>query len=437
MGALQDLIPASFRGVSFYVPSGSVESGRHAVKHEYPDSNTRYVEDNGLRVPDLKIHALVSGVEAIARARRLENALSMVGPGTLMHPLKGALWVQVDTYHLHHKDAAVGIYEFDIVFHVTGPPMFPGLVSGIAAAITGLATSALFAMWQSFQAAFGSVLGVGSVVSGISGIAGISSGGVSGLLTSARYGSVSGLSTAVLSQATSAPLSGTTAATVLDAVAAVGGDMATAFGASQVVTLMARMLGRFHDVQPSSIALSLYALTRAPFEDQDAVSQSDLWAGFLALSDRAQAILADAVAITPTTTDLIVRRNALTVLGTTVQATAFCGLCEAAVGKTYRTADTVAEDVATLNTVYDLTAELNIGTEDRNRLSHLLAETVSVLHREQVTLPSVIGFEVPEMPASVLCYHLYESDTDLETIVGLNDGRTPVLYDGSINVLRA
>src|SRR5215471_15541205 len=44
-----ELLPASFRGAMFHVDSGSKESGRRIVVHEFPKRDVPYAEDMGRR----------------------------------------------------------------------------------------------------------------------------------------------------------------------------------------------------------------------------------------------------------------------------------------------------------------------------------------------------------------------------------------------------
>lgn len=395
MGALQELVAASFRGVPFLVPNGTVESGRHAVRHEFPDSNTRFIEDNGLRVPDFKVTAVVSEPGALAKMRRLETALKTPGPGTLVHPTHGRQFVQVNTYHLHHKDSEVGIYTFDIVFHVTGPPVFPGLLSGIAASITGLSALALVGLFNSFVSQ------------------------VSSLAISA--------------------LSGATFAVVVNAIGSVASHVSAAFGSVAGVRAATLALigvpGRIVS-DTAAFAGNMQALFEAPFAATDTVLQSDLWRGYMGMLTLAREQTAAALAIPTSTVDYTIRREVLLLTATALQAASFVALCHAAAGKKYETAEQIEVDVAVLVDAFDGLAELDLLTADRNRLSGMLSETVAVLQRLEVTLPRVVSFAVPEMPASVLAYMLYDSDDKQQTLVGLNAGQNPILYNGAVNVLR-
>lgn len=393
MAALYELIPASFRGVHFLVPSGTAEGGRHAIKHEYPDASTRYVEDNGRCVPDFKLKCVVHGPSAIGRLKQLQAALDAPGPGTLIHPLYGRQFVQVlGPYSLKHDDNTVGVYEIDVTFAVTGPPSFPGIVTGIAAAITNISAANILSMFNAFT------MGIP-------------------VLSAATVGIVGG----VIGSAVSI--------------------LSNAFGAVSAVRMAAGAIT--NDVnyllsEPARLGSQLNALVRAPFNAVDTVTAPELWGGYLDLADHATAIAAQAAAINPTTADLIVRQNTLILTAATLGGVAFTALAEAAAGKTYRVADEVADDITTLTDVYEQMVDLlEFAPSIRLSTQSLLAEIAAVLAAKRVTLPNVVPLKVYEMPASVMAYMLYDTADDLETIIGLNAGKSPILYDGEVLTLHA
>jgi prophage DNA circulation protein len=395
MAAFQQLIPASFRGVPFLCPQGTKDGGRHAVKHDYPDSNTRFVEDNGLIVPDFKIHCVVHGVDAIARLRRLEAAINTPGPGTLVHPIHGRQFVQAGKYSVKHDDKEVGVYSVECEFHVTGPANFPGLITGIAASISGLSASAIGALFAAFSA-------------GLDGIA------------SARQ----------FTQATTAVLTG--------AVGSVTSVMTRAFGEVAGIQSAVDALTRFPERALSDVtglARQFETMVRAPLGDLT-VSQQRLFDGFVSLHETAAQITYAAALIVPNTDDLFVRQSGLLAIGSTMQVVAFASICEVVAGKKYATSEQVSGDIATVSQMRDALPVVLLSAADVQRLTRLYADTVAVLAKEQVALPEVREIRVHQFPASVLAYQLYETDADLQTIIGLNAGRNPILYDGTVNILR-
>ena len=350
MAALQELLPASFRGVPFYVPHGSVETGRHAVIHTYPDSNTRYVEDNGLAVADFKFEAWVAGPDALSQMRALEGAFQMPGPGILVHPTHGRRFVQIGKISTKHSDESIGIIKFEVEAHETGPPSWPGLVSGIAASISGLAALDITAAFNAFIAQFPNPFSLG------------------------------GMTLSVVSGAISSIVS-----TALSAFSNVAGVQVAAGALLQQPQLIT--------VNPAAFAASLQTLLRSPF-DAATVSQTALYNGAVSQVAAAAAVASSAAAITPSTVDLARRQQVLTALGTALTVTSYVNLCEAVAGKTYQTAEQVTADIQAVVAAYEATSLCDMETGQRNDLTTLLSETIEVLHQDQVTLPSIISLSL-------------------------------------------
>jgi prophage DNA circulation protein len=394
MAALQQLLPASFRGVPFLVPSGTAEGGRHSIKHEYPDASNRYVEDNGRCVPDFKVKCVVHGANAIGNLRALQDALDTPGPGTLIHPIYGRQFVQVfGPYSLKHDDNTVGVYEIECTFAVTGPPSFPGRAFGIAAAITNISAAAITNMFSAFSSGFDLPLGAASVA-------------------------------AISSQ-----------------LASITGAIGTAFNSVNAVVASVRSFEVASSYQlsvPVALASNLQTMVRAPFEATDRVTPSQIYSGFLPVFERSQATIAAAQAIAPTTLDLVQRKVAMNVLGGTMSGVAFCSLAEAAAAQTYKTSEQVSSVVSQLTSFHNAIKD-NYSFDQQNDLSlqALLYEISAVLAAQQVVLPNVVPFEVHDIPASVMTYLLYDDLERLDTVIGLNSGKDMLDYDGRVLTLHA
>lgn len=309
MATFQSLIPASFRGVPFLVPSGHAEGGRHSIKHEYPDSNTRYVEDNGRKVPDFHVKAVVHGVDALSRLRSLQGALDTPGPGTLVHPVWGRQFVQVmGPYKVNHSDDKVGVFELEVHFAVTGPASFPGIATGIAAAITNLSVGSINAMFSAFSAGI------------------------------------------------NLPASAASLTAVGSALSSIGSSMASSFGSvAEVQSIASTLVGSPMSLMSDPVTLSgaLSGLVRAPFEASSLVVSNDvLLSGFSDLHTVSTGIVQQAAAIVPTTLDLVTRSAALANIGVTMNGVSIVSMCEAAAGKRYQTADAVAADISVLSNAH-------------------------------------------------------------------------------------
>lgn len=122
------LLPASFKGVSFSVRSESASDiGRKLVLHEYVNSDERFVEDQGQIPPKFSIRAFVHGPDFIARAARLEQALNEAGPGRLSMPIFGVVTAYAGAYSKDASQQSVGEISYTIPFF-TGRPA-PGPIA--------------------------------------------------------------------------------------------------------------------------------------------------------------------------------------------------------------------------------------------------------------------------------------------------------------------
>jgi prophage DNA circulation protein len=377
-----DLQPASFRGVRFLVPRDMTEEGRNTILHEYPDASHRYAEDNGYCPPKFNITAVVHGPRVRSATRALRNALNVPGPGTLQHPHYGAQFCAVvGPYQVIREDIDAGVVIFEIVFAVTGPALFPGLVTGIAAVVSGLAATAVTQLFSTFTAQFG------------------------------------------------APATPASRTQLADAVANVAATTAQAFGSGAPAA--ARL---FRDAsglvdQPSRLAALLLAAMRDPFADRT-LSAPQLVAGFGRVIAAARALRVSAALIPATTADRIRRIASLGAIADTVEAAAFAGLAEAMAGRTYTTAEEVEADETALGTAWDAIQALPLASADAQILAQVFVAGSEVLRDREVRLPRITTLD-----ASVLSYMLYDTDTHAATLTAINPRRTPLLYEGTVNVL--
>lgn len=109
---------ASFRGVEFFMDSGSENRGFKNVVHEYPDSDNVYVEQKGLKAKTLPITAIIKGTgqDYFDNKNALIEALNTPGNGTLIHPWLGALEVKATDVSSNETIGALNRVDFSITF---------------------------------------------------------------------------------------------------------------------------------------------------------------------------------------------------------------------------------------------------------------------------------------------------------------------------------
>lgn len=183
---------------------------------------------------------------------------------------------------------------------------------------------------------------------------------------------------------------------------------------------------------------ALIALFQAPFDDAS-VTAAQLVTGYASAFTEMVGFAADVDAVDPTTQDLSDRQVASDIFVTNCMAACFVALCEGMAARSsasdYATANDVDADLATLATDWDVLAERSINADIRSQLTDLYTRTATILQNLEVTLPKIETFDVPAVPASVLSYWLYDTDADLDTLVGLNADQPPWLFDGDAQIL--
>lgn len=127
MSILTSLLPASFRGVSFYCVDSSMDSGRKQVTHEFPNSDKRYVEDLGRFQNVFKIQALVSGnvVTYLQNRNALIAALEQAGTGLLVHPFYGSVEVVPKQFTVQENIGRLGEATFSLTFEKAQSALTP------------------------------------------------------------------------------------------------------------------------------------------------------------------------------------------------------------------------------------------------------------------------------------------------------------------------
>jgi prophage DNA circulation protein len=116
MSLLEKLQPASFKGVRFLIDSTSTTAGRKTVTHEYPNRDSRFVEDLGALQETYSITGIVSGENYIADRDALIAALKSSGRGELVHPFFGSLQVTAKPFSLSENLTELGIARFSMTF---------------------------------------------------------------------------------------------------------------------------------------------------------------------------------------------------------------------------------------------------------------------------------------------------------------------------------
>lgn len=384
---LSDLQPASFRGASFLVPKDSFEDGRNTIDHLYPDSSMHYMEDNGKHPEEFSVTAILHGPNLPAKLRRLKSALNTPGPGTLKHPYFGSRFVAVcGPYKGERADSNAGVITLEIKFKVTGPPL-TSLISGVSAVVSSLAGSAITALYASFVQTYGPV---------------------ETLLSSRDQ--------------------------IADTIDIIASSVVSSFGGSAIGTRLADDAAAYVD-QPELLAERMQGMYQSPMDNEESYTAEQLVTAYREAMDAAGAEVDLATAIVTTTFQLQTRRQALMTVAQWAEVNAFILLCQSCAVREYRTSEEVEVDEADIIARWAEIQTRDLPEEVTRRVREIVTATSEVLRDAAVRLPNTETIEVNRLPTSLVCYMLYDTDRDQQTIVDLNPETNPIQMAGPTTIL--
>jgi prophage DNA circulation protein len=121
---------ASFRGVPFHTVDADLGIGRRSVVHEFPQRDEPFVEDLGRKARTFTVEGYVIGDNYLAERDALWAALEKEGPGELIHPRWGVLWVAVqDQARIKESPREGGLARFTITFIEAGSNVLPNTLT--------------------------------------------------------------------------------------------------------------------------------------------------------------------------------------------------------------------------------------------------------------------------------------------------------------------
>ena len=150
---------AKFRDVEFHYQDSSVQGGRKTVTHEFPDTNTRYVEDLGKLEKTFNINALIDITSNNKELDSFVNALEKEGVASLTHPVYKKQNVVVKSYNINDSIRELGIVKINILFEKASKNKFPEQQESKTGKLTNLKTSLASSLNEKFGDSFKSVKG--------------------------------------------------------------------------------------------------------------------------------------------------------------------------------------------------------------------------------------------------------------------------------------
>ncbi|MDT6918587.1 DNA circularization protein [Pseudomonas atacamensis] len=118
------LLPASFRGVGFWIDQAKTPVGRKGQLHEYPQRDLPFFEDLGQQAKTHDLTAFIIGPDCLEQRDKLLKALEQ-GRGELVHPWLGRLQVKVGECDMTHTRQGGGLVTFALKFYPDQPLPFP------------------------------------------------------------------------------------------------------------------------------------------------------------------------------------------------------------------------------------------------------------------------------------------------------------------------
>lgn len=121
----EELLEASFRGVTFFVSKAELSAGRRTQVHEYPLRDKPFVEDLGRATRTIVMTAFLVGDDYIEQAKRLIGAVETEGSGQLVHPWLGEMKVTPTAVSKLSFDDNLRKASITLTFTESGDLVFP------------------------------------------------------------------------------------------------------------------------------------------------------------------------------------------------------------------------------------------------------------------------------------------------------------------------
>ena len=119
------LLPASFRGIPFFVERHDFVGGRNSVQHEPPNRNSSFAEDMGRKPQGYNITGHILGDNYFFIRDALISAMETEDSGILVHPYLGVKEVQPGQFTFTEDTSEGRICTFQLNFTEAGDPSFP------------------------------------------------------------------------------------------------------------------------------------------------------------------------------------------------------------------------------------------------------------------------------------------------------------------------
>lgn len=395
MTIINQLFPASFRGVSFYVMDSNMESGRKQVTHEFPNSNRRYVEDLGRFQNIYKMTALITGngYAYIQQRNALQQALEQPGIGQLVHPFYGTLQVVPKQYSVQEGILTLGEAIFSLTFERSDTPLVPQGDNSNLSKIALLVTALL--------AAFS-----GNIASGFSLFGGYPNNYLSAQNIIAAIGNAFGINTTIFTQNSGS----------INQYNALLNQYQTGVNTmiANPTLLGSQTIGLFSGIDDLI---------------SDPAARLNVYSGFYNFYNNVPPVA-------PTTFELLQRQNNINLLAGTIQAAALVQSYQAASLINYTNIDQLNAVQSQLEAQYQ--AVVNNGSLSSDleyQILNLRNEMRIFFQNEALNVNNIVSVTTNTQPITTLVYQYYGNLDNVDTIAGLNSIGSSAFIEGLVDIL--
>jgi prophage DNA circulation protein len=395
MSAINNSYPGSFNGAEFLINSHSMDFGRKAIVHEFPNSDARYVEDIGKLNPTFKIEAIIygQGSDYYSKRDNLINQLNIPGIGLLSHPFYGAILAAPITHTVNETISEVNICRFSMTFAQSGPNISVSAILGSVSEIFDIANEAITLVDDSVQ----SVYNVSTTYPAN---------------YNDSYSKITDVSTSVQ---TSAALINTDSNYINDFSSTL---LAFIAASNEMVTDSTEL-----SEQVSGLLLAGNNLAASPedgfsfFQDLFDFGDDDVDLGF-------------------TTVPYAERIANRGILNSAVQALALIYAFKNAAVITYTTIDQISTFGEALNTQFaKVYASDYLSNDTLTQLAELRIAMAEFYKQAEINVFKITQITTPTIPATVLAYQYYADISEVDNLVSINDVHDISFMSGTVDIL--
>lgn len=130
---------ASWRGIPFFARQVEDQAGRRVQTHVYPGGSEPWSEDLGRQPEPVLLECYIVGPDVNARMEVLRLAARRDGPGTLVHPTRGAMRLSLRSLRTRRSTDEAGVARFTMDLVEAGREVYPAGIDDTLSALEAAA----------------------------------------------------------------------------------------------------------------------------------------------------------------------------------------------------------------------------------------------------------------------------------------------------------